>query len=1646
MKTITRIISLFMVALILTTSVPFTPVSAVDVGTENYTLNMEKTYADSSLAESSAVGGMSFFGSAEFDGCYGNQLSGVAREIYDSLVKNYVTDKITGEYTHTFETPFTFDAEISGGSIVMNDELEEIDIEIGYAVQAAMDAFLYDHPEVFWLRIIGSSYGVSASGNDVSGYTGIIDDITIIPTEIYSGASSKLSQYESAVDSVIDAITVTESRYDTLKNIHDYICNNAWYNLVSEQRVHSSEPFFIGDGGVVCEGYAKTFKILCDRLEIPCVLVSGDAGGAHMWNYVQMDDGKWYLVDATWDDQESKIYDTYFLVDANTIGFDGVAINEERIERNDFSGTGIFTFTYPVLSSTIYTVHIHEWESDYTVDVEPTCTESGSMSIHCKTCVETKSVTEIAADHTDENADGYCDVCRELISPDILPDDILEPFAGGSGTVADPYLISDKAHLDNIRNDLDAHYLMISDIVFSESDFSVGGEFYNDGDGWIPIGQCSSRIFNGTLDGNGFSIKNLTISATEANGKYYGLFSQSYGVIKNLSVEDACISVNNTIETHPYVGGIAGELGCYNLMDGTPIRSSIENCSFSGQIQVSNEDYLNGVGGIVGSNWLECTIRDCHNYGLIIGELDVGGICGNNLGIISCCSNMGEVTIVDTDSSFTKFSGGICASNSGDIEYCYNVGDVSDYANYGYCGGIAGENRMLISDCYNTATNSGSSVGGIIGTSVYGVTQRCYNAGTLTGSIRSGGITSDIYSGSIEKCYYLQGPTGLGYSISSSALQNKNLLSYLDFNDVWEFVEGNIYKYPTLKKNSQYILSDSDFQNGSGTEDDPYLIASSDQLNNVRYYLNSYFKLVRDIVFKDANFVQNGEFYNEGSFWEPIGDFTNNFTGNFDGNGYAIKNIVSKKGGIFDYITYAVIKNLTICDANYEFDIGTENTIYFGTVANVMNNSTIENCHNESNINLDSTNRLYVGGIVGTTGNNRSNIIGCSNKGNLFGKSVGGIVSIGNNVSINNCYNTGTINAYSELQYGANAGGIAALARGAIEDCYNTGNIELVFANSLANYLYSQYCGGIVGDGYNTYVNNCYNTGNIFCEVVDSTIYSGGVVGMTSDGAISKCFNTGNLSSIGSSEPHGSVDHIKVGGIVGETRGSSTVNNCYNNGNVESIAITTDAVMVAFAGGVAGNTSDGKTKIYDCYNTGDVNSKHTLSVEKDGSALAGGVSGAVMNFSSVNKCYNIGKVTASSTYGNAKYGGISGQGKTGTINSCYYLDVVSVGIGDNNGTTIRGTFEDFSTQEFFKDFDFNNIWTINETEGYKFPELLSCTMNTCQTGGPHIFIVDKEIAPTCTEPGLTEGKHCLVCDLILIKQETTFTKGHSYGSYKTIKNSTCTAEGLKQRSCSVCNDIDNAIISKLRHSYSSSYTVDKKATCTTEGSKSKHCTRSGCTATTSVTKISKLAHTNKTTTAKATISKNGKIITKCTACGTVSKTTTIYYPKTIKLSSTSYTYNGKSKTPTVTVKDSKGKTLKKGTEYIVAYSKGRKSIGKYTVTVTFKGNYSGTKKITFEIVPAKVTLSKLTVGSKALTATWKTVSGATGYEVQYSTSKKFTSKTTRTVKIKSSKTKKTTIKKLTKGKKYYVRIRAYKTVSKKPVYGAWSSVKNIKVK
>lgn len=207
-------------------------------------------------------------------------------------------------------------------------------------------------------------------------------------------------------------------------------------------------------------------------------------------------------------------------------------------------------------------------------------------------------------------------------------------------------------------------------------------------------------------------------------------------------------------------------------------------------------------------------------------------------------------------------------------------------------------------------------------------------------------------------------------------------------------------------------------------------------------------------------------------------------------------------------------------------------------------------------------------------------------------------------------------------------------------------------------------------------------------------------------------------------------------------------------------------------------------------------------------------------------------------------------------------------------------------------------------------------------------------------------------------------------------------------------------------------------------------------------KISPHSHRYTSKVTRATTHRNGKINYEC-ACG-ATKQSIIYYPKTISLSSATYKYDGKTKKPSVVVKGSNGKIIS-SSNYTVSYAGGRKKVGTYKVTIRFKGNYSGTVSKTFKINPKATNISKLTARSKGFMVKWrKQKTQVTGYQIQYSTNKRFSGKATKTI-TKNSITS-ATYRGLKAKKKYYVRIRTYKTVSGTKYYSSWSPTKTIKTK
>lgn len=169
---------------------------------------------------------------------------------------------------------------------------------------------------------------------------------------------------------------------------------------------------------------------------------------------------------------------------------------------------------------------------------------------------------------------------------------------------------------------------------------------------------------------------------------------------------------------------------------------------------------------------------------------------------------------------------------------------------------------------------------------------------------------------------------------------------------------------------------------------------------------------------------------------------------------------------------------------------------------------------------------------------------------------------------------------------------------------------------------------------------------------------------------------------------------------------------------------------------------------------------------------------------------------------------------------------------------------------------------------------------------------------------------------------------------------------------------------------------------------------------------------------------------------------------TALLSKKTYVYDGNNKTPAITVKYN-NKKLSYNKDYTYKWNTSkRKSVGTYSVTINYKGKYAGSKKLTFVINPKGTSIKKLTKAKKAFTVKWAkqsanmSTSKITGYQIQYSRSSKFASGN-KTVKVKGYSNTSKKIGKLKPKKKYYVRVRTYKTVSGKTYYSGWSSKKYV---
>jgi len=515
----------------------------------------------------------------------------------------------------------------------------------------------------------------------------------------------------------------------------------------------------------------------------------------------------------------------------------------------------------------------------------------------------------------------------------IIPEPVID-WLDGQGTEEEPYRIdtADQLILFGRAGMLwDKYFILGADINLDPN--LQGGRVFS---------RAVITSFDGVFDGNDHTISHLTISGDD----YLGLFGQlgSGATISNLALE--AVNVN---------GGFC-------------------------------------VGGLVGhSN--DSNISNCYCTGVVAGEMNVGGLAGDNVGNIANCYSSGTVAA-------TESVGGLVGDNHGIITTCYSTGSVTGYEDV---GGLVGRNDdaaaatiATITMSYSTGAVTGDrTVGGLVGSNSNGGSiTMSYSTGAVTGNNDVGGLVGEI-DGSITASYWdIQAsgePNMCGnaedpscdnsYGKTTAEMQTESTFTEAgwDFvgetvngpNDIWKIVEGQTYP----------LLSWQKYGGGTGEPNDPYLLYTAEHLNELGAEPNDYdkhFKLMVDIDLSGYTYGR-----------AVIG----NFTGVFDGNGHTISHmtIVGEEDlGLFGELGYgAMVSNLGLDAVDIN---GTSDNI--GSLAG-YNEGHITQSYSTGTVIGDDE----VGGLVGfnkgsiTNSYSDSTVSGNDCIGGLVGENGGSITS-----------------------------------------------------------------------------------------------------------------------------------------------------------------------------------------------------------------------------------------------------------------------------------------------------------------------------------------------------------------------------------------------------------------------------------------------------------------------------------------------------------------------------------------------------------------------------------------------------------------------------------------------------------------------------
>jgi hypothetical protein len=331
-------------------------------------------------------------------------------------------------------------------------------------------------------------------------------------------------------------------------------------------------------------------------------------------------------------------------------------------------------------------------------------------------------------------------------------------FAGGTGTLGDPYKVATAEQLNKVREYMGSGIYFKQTANIDLSDYlAVGGAGYNEGKGWVPIGSSESSPFKGTYDGDSKDITGLFINRPEAD--YQGLFGYGgqHTNLKNINL----LEVN--IKGKSFVGGLIGNFGFGQL----------ENCHVSGKVEGTG-NFVGGLAGLYNNSDVDEGMKNCSTSVDVIGINYVGGLAGKSgYTTIDSCYSSGSVTGVDIVGGLV---GNVASNSNVKVTNSYSLASVTATGINGRVGGLVGLNQKAIENCYaaGQVTGNGTNVGGLVGE----------NNGTITSSYYDSEKTG-------------QSDTGKGDGKTTVDMMKKTTFSGWDFETIWKIVEDS--SYPTLK-------------------------------------------------------------------------------------------------------------------------------------------------------------------------------------------------------------------------------------------------------------------------------------------------------------------------------------------------------------------------------------------------------------------------------------------------------------------------------------------------------------------------------------------------------------------------------------------------------------------------------------------------------------------------------------------------------------------------------------------------------------------------------------------------------------------------------------------------------------------------------